>query len=117
MSTASGSRARAFTLVEVMVAVFLLSVTALGVAATMVSAQHGRGVSERSLRATQLAIEGIEQLRAGQALDNRGLPSGFDRSGTVTAWENHPGLARLEVSVSWSDDRPRTFELVTLVQR
>jgi len=104
-------------LVEVLVAVLLLSVIALGVTTTLVSAQHARGVSEQSMHATQLSIEGIEQLRAGQGLDNSQVPPGFDRAGTVVPWANHPGLYRIEVSVSWSDGIAHTFELVTLAQR
>ena len=115
--TAARLPVRGFTLVEVMVAVLLLSVIALGVTTTLVSAQRARGVSEQSMHATQLALEGLEQLRAGQGLDNSRMPLGFDRSGTVVPWESHPGLYRLEVSVSWSDGVAHSFQLVTLAQR
>jgi prepilin-type N-terminal cleavage/methylation domain-containing protein len=106
-----------FTLVEVMVAVCLLSAVALAVTTTLVSAQRGRARSERSMQATQLAVAGIEQLRAGQTLETASVPPGFDRSASVVPWAGHPGLYRLEVSVSWNDGALHTFRLTTLGRR
>lgn len=111
------SRVRGFTLVEVIIAVFLLSVIALGLTNTLIGAQRARVVSERWMQATQLAAEGIEQLRAGQALEPTRIAGYFDRASRVVAWNDHPGLSRLEVTVSWNDGAPRSFQLTTLVRR
>ena len=106
-----------FSLVEVMVATLLLSAIALAVTQTLVNALQVRARSERWMHATQLAAEGIEQLRAGHPL--RALPagSGFERSGTAVAWGGRPGLQRLDVTISWNDGEPRTFRLATLAQQ
>jgi len=106
-----------FSLVEVMVATLLLSAIALAVTQTLVHALQVRARSERWMQATQLATEGIEQLRAGHSL--RALPpgSGFDRSGTTAAWSGHPGLQRIDVSVSWNDGAPHTLQLTTLARQ
>ncbi len=105
-----------FTLVEVLMATLLLSTVALGLTSTLVHAQRVRAASERWMLATQLAAEGIEQLRAGQALGPV-LAAGFERSGRTAPWSGHPGLQRLEVAVSWDDGQPHSFQLVTLAHR
>jgi prepilin-type N-terminal cleavage/methylation domain-containing protein len=105
-----------FSLVEVMVATLLVSAIALAVTQTLVNALQVRARSERWMQATQLATEGIEQLRAGHSL--RSLPAGsaFERSGTAVAWAGRPGVQRLDVTVSWNDGEPRTFQLATLAR-
>jgi prepilin-type N-terminal cleavage/methylation domain-containing protein len=105
-----------FTLVEVMVAVLLLSMIALALTQTLVSAQRAHGVSEEWMQATQLAAEGIEQFRAGNALTPLAAAGCFERSGTIALWDDHPGLYRLEVTVSWNNGQSH-FQLITLARR
>ncbi len=104
-----------FTLVEVMVAVVLLSVVALGLTATLISTQRALAVSEKWMRATQFAAEGIEQSRAGQSLSV--VPDGFARSVRIAPWNGHVGVLRLEVTVAWNDGGARSLQLTTLVRR
>ena len=106
-----------FTLIEVMIAVLLLSAISLGLTRTLVSTQRARVVSEQWMQATQLAVEGMEQLRARQPLGPIRIPGAFERSAAVEAWGGHPGLDRLEVTVSWNDGEPHNFHLVTLARR
>ena len=110
--TASG-----FTLVEVIVAVLLLSIMALGLTTTLANAQHARATSERWMRATQLAAQGLEEFRAGQPLRDEDVPTGFRRSGGVRPVAGHSGLYRLEVTVEWDDGEPRKLDLTTLARR
>jgi prepilin-type N-terminal cleavage/methylation domain-containing protein len=106
-----------FTLVEVMIALVLLSSIALGVTSTLVAAQRARVVSENWMEATQLATEGLEQLRAGHSLGPVRNGGHFDRTGSVAGWNGHPGLYHLEVTVTWNDGEPRHLQLVTLARR
>jgi prepilin-type N-terminal cleavage/methylation domain-containing protein len=106
-----------FTLVEVIVAVALLSVVALGLATTLIGAQQGRAATEKWMQATQLAAAGMEQLRAGHVLGPLEAPGDFDRSASVTPWSDHPGLYRLEVTVSWNDGIGHRVQLTTLARR
>ena len=69
------------------------------------------------MQATQLAAEGVEQLRAGQSLRPLGCGYFFERTGRVGLWNDHPGLYRVDVTVSWNDGTPHTFLLSTLVRR
>jgi type II secretory pathway pseudopilin PulG len=105
------------TLVEMLVAVSLLSMIALALTTTIVACQRARAVSERWMRAVSLAVEGVEQLRAGHSLT--ALPgelARFSRAGIVQAAE-FPTLLRAQVSVSWNDGQSHTLHLSTLVYR
>jgi Tfp pilus assembly protein PilV len=106
-----------FSLIEVMVATLFLSAVALAVTQTLVGAMHVRAQSERWMQAAQLAAEGIEQLRAGHTLRPISSSTGFERSGTAAPWSGHPGVQRLEVTVSWSDGAPHSVQLHTLVRQ
>jgi prepilin-type N-terminal cleavage/methylation domain-containing protein len=111
------SLAGGFTLVEVMVALLLLSVAALGLSSTLVSTRKALARSGKRMRAAQLAADGMEQLRAGQV---PGPPDGggeFERSTATTPWNGHPGLQRVEVTVSWNDGELHALQLVTLARR
>jgi type II secretory pathway pseudopilin PulG len=109
--------AAAFTLVEVIVATALLAMVALGLTSTLVDAQRGRAESEQSMRATQLAAEALERLRAGARSVADPPPPGFERTTRVVPWTGHPGLDLLEVTVSWNDGTKHSFQLLTLARR
>lgn len=109
--------AQGFSLIEVLIAMAILSVISLAVSTTLIGAQRARGTSERWMQALQLAAEGIEQVRAGHALGAVRIAGAFKRSGRVTPWRDHPGLYQLEVTVSWDDPQPHALQLVTLARR
>jgi prepilin-type N-terminal cleavage/methylation domain-containing protein len=109
-------RQNGFTLIEVLIAVVLLSTCGLALARTLVSAQQAQRTSEHWMTAVQLAAEGVEQLRQGRGIDPAPVGTGFERSGQeVSAGPEQ--LCRLEVTVSWMDREPRRFRLATLVRR
>ena len=100
-----------------MVATLLLSSVALAVTQTLINALQARARNELWMRATELATEGVEQLRAGHTLSPLAASTGFERSGTMTEWYGHSGVQRIEVTVSWNDGERRMFQLTTLVRR
>ncbi len=110
-------RPHGFTLIEVIVAVLLLSVIALALTTTLISTQRALVASKKRMEATQLAADGLERLRTGQPLDALPSAGGFDRSGSDAPWNGHQGLHRLEVTVSWNDGGPQDVHLATLVRR
>ncbi|MFI5398844.1 MAG: prepilin-type N-terminal cleavage/methylation domain-containing protein [Candidatus Binatia bacterium] len=112
-----GLTVRGFTLVELLVALVLLSVAALGLTTTLISTHRALRAGEQWMEATQLAAEGIEQLRAGQIPAPAPSTGAFDRVAVMTPWDGHFGLQRLEVTVSWNDGERHTFQLVTLARR
>ena len=114
--TSAGPCERGFTLVEMLVAMLLLSTIALAVTTTLVSAQQARARSERWMQASQLATEGLERLRAGGAAVPP-APAGYQRTASVALWNGHAGLYRLEVTVSWDDGSTHRVQFVTLARR
>jgi len=106
-----------FSLVEVVVALLLVSGAALAVTSTLLAAQRSQRTSERWLQAVQLAADGVEALRAGLALTPVAPQTGFERSGRVVTEATRPGVAEVEVTVRWDDDGARAYRLATTVVR
>jgi prepilin-type N-terminal cleavage/methylation domain-containing protein len=106
-----------FTLVELLVALALLSAVALALTTTLIKTHRLLAASGKRMQATQLAAEALEQLRAGQVPGAVHLAGDFERSTLVTPWGGHPDLRRLEVTVSWNDGNIHTLQLVTLARR
>lgn len=105
-----------YSLVEVLVAMAVFSIAALGVATAAVTLTRAGHASERVTQATVLAQEKLEEFRAAfePLRDGEDTP----RPGYTRRWQVAPeiGVARIEVSVSWPDaDQP--VSLVTVVNR
>jgi prepilin-type N-terminal cleavage/methylation domain-containing protein len=113
----SRDTSRGFTLIELLIALALLSTVALGLSTTLVTTHRALTASGKWMQAAQLAAEGLEQLRAGQGPVGVHPAGDFERSALVTPWGGHPGLSRLEVTVSWNDGDTHTVQLVTLARR
>jgi prepilin-type N-terminal cleavage/methylation domain-containing protein len=107
---------RGFSLVELLIALALLSAVALGLSTTLITTHRALTASGKRMQAVQLAAEGLEQLRAGQLPGGERLAGDFERSASVTPWGGHAGLRRLEVTVSWNDGDTHTLQLVTLAR-
>ena len=108
---------RGFSLIELLIALALLSTVALGLSSTLITAHRALTASGKRMQAAQLAAEGLEQLRSGQVPGGVHLAGDFERSALVTPWGGHPDLRRLEVTVSWNDGDTHTLQLVTLARR
>ena len=109
---------RGFTLVEVMMAVVVLSLVALALSSTLITARRARLVSQRRMKALQLAAQGMEQLRTGRSpapiSPNR---DDFRRAASITAAEGHPELLKLEVTVTWNDGQAHSVRLRSAMRR
>jgi prepilin-type N-terminal cleavage/methylation domain-containing protein len=108
--------ARGFTLIELLVAVAIVTGLAAALAHTLIAAQQARASTARWLRATQLAEERLERLRAGDRSED-GPIGEFTRAWRAEAAAVDPALERLEVTVSWDDRGPRRFVLSALGRR
>ena len=106
-----------FTLVEVLVAVGLLAVIALALAQTLATSLRSAVASGRWMRATQLAAEDMERLRAGDAPGAIAAAGEFERQAAVVPWAGNARLLRLEVSVTWNDGEAHGIQLVSLARR
>ncbi|HUI28546.1 MAG TPA: prepilin-type N-terminal cleavage/methylation domain-containing protein [Candidatus Kryptonia bacterium] len=108
---------RGYSLMECMVAVVLIGVIATAVAQTIVTTQRGRQLSENWMRATELAAQRIEAVRARPAPDDQPTNGIFLRDTALAPIADHPGLARLDVTVTWADPQPHSLTLSTMVPR
>ena len=109
--------ARGFTLVEVLVALLLFAVVAAALAQTLVGAQQARASSARWQRATGLAEERLERLRAGDRSEDGGPIGAFTRAWRAGAVSGVPDLERVDVTVDWDDRGPQRLTLTALLRR
>lgn len=107
---------RGFTMIELLVAVAIFTLLAAALAQTLVRAQHVRASSARWLRATQLAEERLERLRAGDRTDDAGPIGEFTRVWQAQPAVDPPGLDRVDVVVTWEDGGPQRFVLSALAR-
>lgn len=107
---------RGFALMETLVAMLIFSTVAIGLAQTLVAAQEARRTSEYWMRATQLAEEAMERVRAGERNAGPEAIEIFTRSWRAQAFSGVPGLTQVEVTVSWTDRRPQQFVLSSLMR-
>jgi prepilin-type N-terminal cleavage/methylation domain-containing protein len=100
---------RGFTLVEILVALVLLSVAAVGLGECLLVAQRAQIESGRWMRAVALAEEGLERARHS-GCPGAELVDGYAR--TCVA-DGDATLTRLEVVVRW---RGQAIHLATWVR-
>lgn len=108
--------ARGYSLIECMVAIAIIGFVASAVAQTVILTQQRRQVSENWMRATELALQRIEAVRAGSMTDSQPMSGIFRRDSAFTGVTGHPGLLRLDVTVGWTDPDPHQMTLSTLVR-
>ncbi len=108
--------ARGFTVVELLVAIAIFAALAAGLAQTLVHAQQSRARSARWMRATQLAAERLERLRAGDRTEVAGPIGEFTRRWRAVPDAGAPALERLDVEVIWEDRGPQRFALSALAR-
>lgn len=110
----AGAR-RGMTLVEVLVSFLLLSLFATGLLRQLTVAHQTRFASANWMRATQLAAERMERIRAGDLGDD-GAPLGrFTRRWARQPMPGWQGLSKVTVTVEWEDRGHHSYELVSLV--
>jgi type II secretion system protein I len=95
------------TLLEVMVAMIILSISLLLLLDMAMVALDGNDWSNKTTLATQMLQEKLEELRSTEALaDGSDSVEGISRNWTVTTVSSH--LRRVDVQVQWQDVRSRT---------
>jgi general secretion pathway protein I len=120
--TGSSRRRRAFSMIEVVVAIALLGVGIAACVACIGSATHASGRAEELTAVQLLAREKLTELelsgvREGEDQGDFG-PSrpGYAWRTTVTAGDA-PGLSQVRLQLLWGDPaRPRTADYVTYVR-
>jgi Tfp pilus assembly protein PilV len=93
-----------FTILEVMIAIIVLTLSLLLLLNMAMVAMDGNDWSKRATMSTQLLQEKLEQLRTGDDLDNGSdVVSNIQRQWTISTAANH--LRRVDIVASWCNRR------------
>ncbi len=93
-----------FTILEVMIAVVILTLSLLMLLNMAMIAVEGNDWSNKATLSTQLLQEKLEQLRTGMDLvDGHDTVSNISRNWTVTNTSSH--LRRVDITASWMNKR------------
>lgn len=106
---------RGFSLIEVVVALLLLSVSALAVTEALLTAQRAQRLGGQWMRAADLAEQAIERARATRLGGNDRVGE-FRRRWTVETADADLRLTRIQVEIDWGLPRPQHFTLAALVR-
>lgn len=101
------SNQNGITILEVLIAMIILSMSLLVLLNMAMVALDGNDWSNKTTMATQLMQEKLEQLRADESILGTGsdVVDGVSRGWNVTTITSH--LRRVNVNVTWSDVRGR----------
>lgn len=111
---------RGYSLIEVLVAMAVFAIASLGLAAGVTTVIRAGSVSEHVTQATVLAQEKMEEFRAAfePLRDGEDSPRPeYTRRWQVTPDSPETGVTRIDVTVSWVAEGPRSVDLVTIVNR
>jgi prepilin-type N-terminal cleavage/methylation domain-containing protein len=107
-----------YSLVEILVALAIFSLSAPGIAVGVSLAVRASQLSANFTRATILAQDKLEELRAQFGLRSSGADSpgpGFSREWFIAADSPETGVTRIDVAVSWADYQSHSITLATVV--
>ncbi len=119
-------KTKGFSLIEVLIALVILSVSLLALAGLMVTTTRTNSFGGHLTEAVTFAQQRLEQLRAapyntivtsGAPVIEHGVHSGIDYSMSwVVAPNADNSLRRVTMAVTWNDGVPHSFSLVTLIK-
>ena len=103
------------TLIELLLAICVGGIVALALTQQVLVAHRARRTGTRWMRATQLAAERLERLRAGDREADDILSAGFTVSWQASAASGYPDLERVAVTVVWEDQGEKRFTIAALI--
>ena len=106
-----------FTLIEVLVALAVFALAATAATQTLVTAHRARSTAADLMHATQLAVERMERVRAGDRAADGAALGGFERSWSAAPSSSALDLERVDVRVAWVDHGRRALTLSCLMGR
>jgi prepilin-type N-terminal cleavage/methylation domain-containing protein len=107
-----------YSLVEVLVAITIFSLSAPGIATGVALAVRTGQISSNFTQATILAQDKLEDLRSQEGFRSSGSDSprpGFIREWFVIPDSPEAGVVRIDVAVSWTDYESHSLALTTAV--
>jgi prepilin-type N-terminal cleavage/methylation domain-containing protein len=107
-----------FSLIELLVAMTLFAIAALGLSASVALVSRAGVLSDHLTRATILAQDKLEELASHHAPLDEGADAphpGFTREWSVSPDDPEVGVTRVDVTVTWEGSGSPSIALVTLV--
>jgi prepilin-type N-terminal cleavage/methylation domain-containing protein len=104
-----------FTLIELLVAICVGSIVALALTQEVLVAHRARRTGAKWMRATQLAAERLERLRAGDRGADDVVSAGFTVSWHASTALGYPDLERVAVTVLWADQGEQRLSVEALI--
>jgi len=123
------TKAKGFTLIEVLMAMTILSVGILAVASLQISAVHNNGMGNLLTQATMLAQEKMESLKSTDDIaaltdgsdtdiDHYGDSGGiFNRSWTISNPLGGSSSRQIEIAVQWSRSGVNRTVIIAAITR
>jgi prepilin-type N-terminal cleavage/methylation domain-containing protein len=106
---------RGFTLIELLVAICVGGIVALALTQQVLVAHRARRTGAKWMRATQLAAERLERLRAGDRGADNVVSAGFTVSWQGSTALSYPDLERVAVTVLWDDQGEKHLTVEALI--
>ena len=106
-----------FTLVEVMAALVVFALAAAAAVQTLATAHRARSTAADLMHATQLAVERLERVRAGDRTADGAAIGGFERSWRSVRASSAADLERVDVTVAWIEHGRHALTLSCLMRR
>ena len=107
-----------FSLVELLVSMTLFTIVALGLSAGVAMVSRAGLISDHLTHATILAQDKLEELAAHTGSQVGGVDTpqaGFTREWTFSSDAPDPGVTRIDVTVTWTEDETRSISLTTVI--
>ncbi len=103
-------RDRGFSTLEAMVAIGILAIVVTSLLHALTAATRARGITTRTMRATERALSVVEQLRTGdRAIEAE--EDGIRCEWNVDTLPEHSGLTHFRVTASWEQAGPQQLTL------
>ena len=117
-------KSKGFTLIEVLIALVILSVAFLGLAGLMVQTTKNNSFGGRMTEAATLAQDKLEELRAvswvtitpgSDKMSSNGMD--FSRNWRVTPNPTNGNLKEIAVTINWKDKTSHSIRLLSVLSQ
>lgn len=121
------SKSKGFTLIEILVAIVILSISLLALAALTATTTQNTSLGGHITEAATYAQDQLERLRItpwdtinNAWVDSSGkkettTPSGITYSRTLNVVQTTPTVKTVTITVNWTDQMARSFSLVSSI--
>ncbi len=121
------TRSKGFSLIEVMIALFILAISLLGLAGLMVATTRNNSFGGHMTEAATFAQDKLEQLRASpwagimagaDTVGGTGISTGISYARSWTVTPNPDGTQRwIRITINWTDTISHSISLLSVISQ